>query len=146
WYFYDKNDEPETFTAHISSVNRKEKAFVGGKKTSIMELANVFPYKLTFEITTHNKASENGLEIFNEDGDAYFISGELENDSLYHFDVNLIPGCYEMILYDEAGDGISSPEGSTIFLRIKNQKNGIVLKEFGSDFGSEIREQFMIFR
>lgn len=142
WYFFDKDDEPESFTAHISAVNGEEKAFIGGKKTSVMELASVLPYRVTIELKTDSEARSNGLDIYNEDGEAYFSSGELKSDTLYQFNINFTPGCYEMIFYDETGNGVKQDA----FLKIKDQKKGIILKEYKGDFGSEIREQFMIFR
>ena len=144
WYFYNNNDEPETFTAHISKVNGIEKAFTGGKKTSIMELAPVFPYKLIFEIQTGDHAESIGLEIYNDDGEALFISEELKNDKNYQYKLNLDPGCYEMIFYDNEGNGIQLSDKNSSCLIIKDQQSGIVLKKYKGDFGLEIREQFMV--
>lgn len=146
WYFFDKHDEPETFTAHVSNVNGKGKDFIGGKRTSIMELASVFPYKLDFELQMGENAQYNGLEIFNEDGNAVFVSEEFIDNKEYKFELNLPPGCYEMIFYDTEGDGVKIKDDKSSFLKIKDNKNGIILKEFNGDFGNEIREQFMIFR
>jgi len=144
WYFFDNNDEPESFTARISKVNGKEKAFLGGKKTSIMELAPVFPYHLIFEIQTGDHAESIGLEIYNQDGEAIFMSEELKNDKNYQYKLNLEPGCYEMIFYDNEGNGIQLYDKEASCLIIKDQKSGIVLKEYIGDFGLEIREQFMV--
>ena len=146
WYFFEQDDEPETFTAHISAVDGKEKAFLFGKKTSQMRLAEVYPYRLTFELKTDEGAAFNGLEIFDDDGNAYFVSGDLKADTTYQFDVNLIPGCYEMVLFDLIGDGIKLKDVENVVLKIKDQKKKIELKRFDGDFGGEIREQFMIFR
>lgn len=146
WYFFEQGDEPETFTAHISAVNGQEKAFLFGKKTSEMRLAEVYPYRLTFELSTDDGAAFNGLEIFNDDGNAYFVSGDLKANTTYRFDVNLIPGCYEMVLFDLKYDGIKLKDSKCVVLKIKDQKKKIELKRFEGDFGGEIREQFMIFR
>ena len=146
WYFYERQDEPESFTAHVTTVNGKEKAFNGGKKTSIMELAPVYPYRLAFEVQTDDGAQYNGLEIYNEDGKVVFVSEELQANKKHQFELNLVPGCYEMIFYDEEGNGIQLTDNKAFCLRIKDRKKGLVLKEFHGDFGLEIREQFMIFR
>jgi hypothetical protein len=146
WYFYDNNDQPESFTVHVSAVNKEEKAFEGGRKTSMMELAEVLPQKLVFEIQTDEQAQSNGFEIFDEDGEAYFISGDLESDSLYKFEMKLIPGCYEMVVYDLDGDGLQMKESTMSCFKIIDAKKETIIKEFSGDFGSEIREQFMIFR
>lgn len=146
WYFFEKDDEPETFTAIISSANKMEDAFPGGKMTSNMELAEVYPYRLTFKLRTDENAIDNALEIFDDSGNAYFLSGDLAADSTYNFEVNFIPGCYEMILFDQKGDGIQEKNEKSPTLEILNQKKDTPLKSFHGNFGGEIREQFMIFR
>ncbi|NPD86648.1 hypothetical protein HNS38_17910 [Lentimicrobium sp. L6] len=146
WYFFENGDQPETFTVHISSVNGKEKALKLGKKTSEMTLAEVFPAQLIFELNTDHAADLNGLEIFNEAGEAYFSSGELKSDTTYSFSVDFAPGCYEMIYYDEAKDGCQSKKNKSGFLRIIDRQKDAELKSFDGNFGSEVREQFMIFR
>lgn len=146
WYFFEQNDEPESFTAIISSANKVEEAFPKGKKTSHMELADVYPYKLSFKLRTDENSIDNALEIFDENGNAYFISGELAADSAYTFQINFIPGCYEMILFDQKGDGIIDRDVKLPVLEILDQRKGTKLKTFDGNFGGEIREQFMIFR
>lgn len=146
WYFFEEGDKPENFTVHISAVNGKEIALKQGKKTSEMTLAEVFPARLTFEVDTDHAAHLNGLEIFDESGEAYFSSGELKADTTYSFHVDFPPGCYEMIYYDEACDGCKSTKNKSGFLRIKDREKDNELKSFDGNFGSEVREQFMIFR
>ncbi len=145
WYFYENDDEPENFTVHVSTVNGLEKAFSGAKKTSQMALADVFPYKLKFDIITDHNGYQNGLEIFNDNGDPFFISGDLKPDTMYQFQLNFVPGCYEMIFYDLDGNGVKLNNNLPV-LRILDQKKNTELKRFEPDFGTEIREQFMIFR
>lgn len=146
WYFFEDDDKPESFTVHIASVNGKEKAFEDGKKTSKMTLADVYPPHLVFEIITDHNAHLNGLEIFNDMGENYFTSGELKADTSYQFEVDFLPGCYEMIFYDEAGDGVQISNAQEDFFIIKNAEKNSKLKSFDGNFGSEVREQFMIFK
>jgi len=146
WYFYEKDDEPESFTAIISSANGLEEAFPRGKLTTNMELADVYPYRLTFHIRTDKNAIDNALEIFDDNGNPYFLSGDLVADSNYYFHVNFIPGCYEMILFDQSGDGVINRDKNLPVLEIIDQRKGTQLKTFNGDFGGEIRDQFMIFR
>lgn len=146
WYFFEKDDEPESFTAIISSANGLEEAFPNGKMTSEMELAEVYPYKLTFHLRTDKNAIDNALEIFDDNGNPYFLSGDLIADTNYYFHVNFVPGCYEMILFDQKGDGIIDRDNKLPALEIIDQKKGNTLKKFNGNFGGEIREQFMIFR
>lgn len=146
WYFFEKDDEPESFTAIISSANGLEEAFPHGKITTQMELAEVYPYRLTFHVRTDKNAIDNALEIFDDNGNAYFLSGDLVADTNYYFHVNFIPGCYEMILFDQSGDGVINRDKNLPVLEIIDQKKGTKLRTFNGDFGGEIREQFMIFR
>ncbi len=145
WYFYENDDEPENFTVHVSSLNGSVNGFSGAKKTSEMILADVLPYKLKFDIVTDHNGFQNGLEIFNDNGDPFFISGDLKPDTMYQFQLNFVPGCYEMIFYDLDGNGVKLNNNLPV-LRILDQKKNTELKRFEPDFGTEIREQFMIFR
>jgi len=145
WYFYDQDDEPQNFTVHVSSVNGDENHFKGESKTTSMELAQVFPNKISIEIQTDGNAHQNGIEIYNENDEVVFVKDGFDNYSKYQYDVELDPGCYEMIIYDINGDGIRLKEDRPCLL-ILNPATGAILKEFKGDFGIEIREQFMIFR
>jgi hypothetical protein len=146
WYFYEKDDEPQSFTAIISRANGKEDAFARGKMTTEMDLAVVYPYRLSFLLRTDSNAIDNVLEILDDNGTPYFMSEDLKADSTYVFHVNFIPGCYEMILFDQIGDGILERNNKKYVLEILDQRKGTLLKAYDGNFGSEIREQFMIFR
>ena len=145
WYFYGQDDEPQTFTVHVSRVNGDENHFKGKSKTSPMELAQVFPNKISVEIQTDGNAFQNGIEIYNEDDEVVFRQGGFDNYSKYQFDVELDPGCYEMIFYDMNGDGLNLKDAKPCLL-IRNQATETILNEFQGDFGMEIREQFMILK
>lgn len=144
WYFYENDDQPETFTVHISAINGEKDAYVHSKKTSNMVLAEVFPSELQFEIQTDDAAHANGLEIFDDTGDLFFYSGVLKADSLYQFNIEFKAGCYEMIFFDEEGNGLHLQ--SSHFMRIIDSKKELEIKKFPCDFGAEVREQFMIFK
>lgn len=144
WYFYENNDQPETFTAHISAINGEKDTYVHASKTSEMVLANVYPSELRIEIQTDINAHDNGLEIFNDEGDVYFYTEELKADSLYKFNIDFKAGCYEMIFYDNEGNGLDLEDAP--FLKIFDANNNLEIRNFHPDFGAEIREQFMIFK
>lgn len=146
WYFYDNDDEPQTFTAHVSSVNGEVNGFAGGKKTSNMTLAQIYPETLIFEIHTDGSAEYNGIEIYNDEDEVVFISTHLKSNTINTYEVELSPGCYEMIFYDAQGNGLELDDKDQPCLIIKNQQTEAILKTYNGDFGIEIREQFMIFR
>jgi len=146
WYFYDNDDEPQTFTVHVSGVNGEEKHIAGGKKTSPMALAQVYPGKLIFEVHTDDEAEYNGMEIYNEFDELVFANASLQNNDLYKFEMELSPGCYEVIFYDAQGNGVRLDDASEACLIIRDQLTDAVLNEYHGDFGIEIREQFMILK
>ena len=146
WYFYDNDDEPQSFTVHVSGVNGEEKNIVGGKKTSPMALAQAYPGKLTLEVHTDNEAAYNGMEIYNELDELVFTNANFENHESYKFDIDLPPGCYEMIFYDAQGNGLTLDEDNKSCLIIRDQQTDTILTEYKGDFGVEIREQFMILK
>jgi|GEM_PF-1445952 hypothetical protein len=75
----------------------------------------------------------------------FFISDDLKPDTIYQFQLNFVPGCYEMIFYDLDGNGVKLNNNLPV-LRIRDQKKNTELKRFEPDSGTEIREQSMIFR
>lgn len=58
----------------------------------------------------------------------------------------LSKGCYEFVFGDTANDGLDfwfNPEGGYGYVRITDI-NGKLIKAFNSDFGKEVRQQFIV--
>lgn len=71
--------------------------------------------------------------------------GTLSAGRIYHDTLRLLPGCYNLVFGDTAGDGLEfwfNPEGGYGYLRLLDMK-GHLLKSFQADFGSEIDYWFM---
>ena len=145
WYFYENQDIPHSFTVHISSINGKEEAYVMGSRTSEMELAPIYPKEIKLQLKTDHKAQDLSLEIYNDNGDIIFQESDFKADSLYAFPLHLQYGCYEIILSDFEQNGIETSDHSAS-LKIIDATNDHLIKEFHGDFGSQLREQFMILR
>ena len=134
----------ETFTTHVSAINGENDDYVHTSKTSSMELADIYPAHISFEWMTDQDSHNNGMEIFDDNGEVFFYIDDLKPDSLYRFDLEFKAGCYEMIFYDLDGNGLEAQ--NSYFLKIIDSKKNQEIKSFHSNFGAEIREQFMILK
>ncbi|MCD6090408.1 MAG: hypothetical protein J7J72_02805 [Bacteroidales bacterium] len=147
WYFYNQKMKPTEFSVSIEEVNHKEDAYKGNNRLSTtLNLAPVYPNKISIQFLAHQAASDNIIELVDDMGLPLFEATDFVNDSTYSFDLNLLPGCYEFIVYDQQGDGISYPVNKSGKLKIINTKSKQELKDFEPNFGAEIRQQFMILK
>ncbi|MDA3905399.1 MAG: peptide-N-glycosidase F-related protein [Bacteroidales bacterium] len=146
WYFYDQKNKPTEFSVTIKEVNNKADEYKGNNQLSTdLYLAPVYPNKIDIQFSA-SQASENIIELVDNMGVPLFEAADFINDSVYNFELDLFPGCYEFIVYDQQGNGISSPNGENGKLKIIDTRSKQELKEFESNFGSEIRQQFMILK
>ncbi len=70
----------------------------------------------------------------------------MEANKIYRDTLRMRPGCYQFILGDTANNGLDfwfTPEDGYGYVRILDT-NGRLIKAFDSDFGSEIRQQFVV--
>lgn len=149
WYFFDQKNKPKQFTVSISAVNNLADEYPDNNQLSTtLNLAPVYPNKISIQFSAPQAASDNIIELVDDMGIPLFEASEFINDSIYNFDLDLVPGCYEFIVYDQKGDGIrpfnnKAQKGS---LKIFNANNQAILKDFELNFGAEIRQQFMILK
>ena len=149
WYFFDQKNKPKEFTVSVSAVNNLADEYPENNQLStILNLAPIYPNKISIQFSAPQAASDNIIELVDDMGIPLFEASEFINDSIYNFDLDLDPGCYEFIVYDQKGDGIhpsvnKAKKGS---LKIFNTENQLELKDFELNFGSEIRQQFMILK
>ena len=149
WYFYDHKNKPMIFSVSVEGVNNKIDEYAGNNSlASTINLAPVFSGKITIEFTTNSASVDNILELVDDMGSPLFEAAEFINNTPYSYDLELVPGCYEFIAYDQEGNGIYFPgnkdgKGS---LKIIDTKTKEVLVEFEPNFGAEIRQQFMVLK
>lgn len=149
WYFYDQNFSPMIFGVSVEGVNQKTDEYTGNNLlTSEFALAPIFPGKISIEFITNSASIDNILELLDEMGSPLFEAAEFTDNTPYVYDLELPPGCYEFIAYDQQGNGLFFPgskdgKGS---LKIIDTNTKEVLVNFEPNFGAEIRQQFMILK
>ena len=147
WYFYDQKNKPTEFCVSVEEVNAKQDEYEGNnKRSTTLNLAPVYPNKISIQFSAPQAAADNIIELVDDMGIPLFEANDFLNDSLYTFDLDLLPGCYEFIVYDRAGNGIYFPDEKNGILKILNTNTKEELKYFEPNFGAEIRQQFMILK
>lgn len=109
------------------------------------------PFRLLFR--TNGVPQENHLTITNEKGEVVFEMKpqDLSPNTTYSENLNLPFGCYQLLLTDEGDDGldfwyyrnIGQNQRTGGYLRVFKQSSGIY-ENFGGDFGTEIRHDFIV--
>ncbi len=147
WYFYDQKNKPKDFSVFIEEVNMKKDEYQGNNRlSSALNLAPVYPNKLSIQYLAHKSAEDNIIELVDDMGIPLFEATDFVNDSTYTFNLDLLPGCYEFIVYDEQGNGIYLPVNNAGQVKIIDTKTKQELSNFEPNFGAEIRQQFMILK
>ncbi|MBN1650838.1 MAG: hypothetical protein JW857_05895 [Bacteroidales bacterium] len=147
WYFYDQKNKPKDFSVSIEEVNLKKDEYAGNNRlSSALNLAPVYPNKLSIQFLAHTSAEDNIIELVDDMGIPLFEAADFVNDSTYIFNLDLLPGCYEFIVYDQQGNGIYLPLNKAGQLKIIDTKTKQELSNFEPNFGAEIRQQFMILK
>lgn len=146
---FSRNKDKDVFKVRLTSPNGKEDEYdFDNVKSSVMKLPQLFNSKVIIAIKTNNEPAHNMYKITNENN--YCIEqknfSSSEKNIFYKDTLNLKPGCYEFIFKDTANDGLDfwfNAEGGYGYVRITDI-DGKLLKAFNSDFGSEIRQQFVV--
>lgn len=146
---YSQIDEQREFKVTVSEPNGQEDEYkIDNTLTAMVDLPPVFDPEFIIIIKTNNEASHNFYQLVNERGIVFNKNktGSLENNKIYRDTVRLSRGCYEFVFGDTANDGLDfwfNPEGGYGYVRITDL-NGKLIKAFNSDFGNEIRQQFIV--
>ncbi|MBL8008727.1 MAG: peptide-N-glycosidase [Ignavibacteria bacterium] len=144
-----KTEKKSEFIVTLLNPNEFEDEYIyDNSKTSVMILPQIFDPKIILTIKTNNAASQNFYQLKHNKG---FIlrqkaPGLLENDKVYKDTIRLPKGSYEFIFGDTADNGLDfwfSPEEGYGYVRITDI-NGKLIKAYNSDFGKEIRQQFIV--
>ncbi|HAG17141.1 MAG TPA: hypothetical protein DCG69_11585 [Bacteroidales bacterium] len=149
WYFYSQRNKPSSFFVSIAEVNQKpDQENANNQLFSEINLAPVYPNRISIQFTTNLAAADNIIELVDDMGIPLFEAANFANDSTYTYNLDLLPGCYELIIYDKQGDGIYFPAKKTGkgSLKIIATKSKEELSIFEPNFGAEIRQQFMILK
>ncbi len=146
---YSQKDEQQKFKVIVSEPNGQEDEYkYDNTLTALTDLPPVFDTKFIIVIKTNNEASHNFYQLTNDRGIVFNKNkiGSLENNKIYRDTISLSRGCYEFVFGDTANDGLDfwfNPEGGYGYVRITDI-NGKLIRSFNSDFGNEIKQQFIV--
>lgn len=105
------------------------------------------PAPLIIELKTNSIPSENSYTLKNSSGTVIHQRSGLSANTTYRDTLNLPIDCYEFELIDLGEDGLTwwanTGQGSGT-IKIKDGITGAVLKNYNSDFGGQVYQQFTV--
>lgn len=114
---------------------------------SYFKFPKQYPSSLVIEVKTNNHGEDNAYTVTDDLGNNFLSRNNLDANTTYRDTLNLANGCYTFRLTDSGEDGLSFwffPDYGTGYARIKDATTGLIKKNFGVDFGSEIYQQFTV--
>jgi hypothetical protein len=129
------NNRSDEFPADNAMAAQFTKAPVHGKE-------------LVLAFKTNNQPQHNSYTLQNSDGKIMYSRqfDSSQKNKLFRDTFQLVPGCYELLVKDTGDDGLefwASPRGGRGYARLQDVK-GALLKQFESDFGSNIYYSFIV--
>lgn len=106
----------------------------------------LFPEKIIVEVKTNTLPDETSYTLTDASGKTILSRSGLAANTTYRDTLTLPTGCYEFRLKDAGNDGLkwwANTAQGTGFARIKKD-NGSIIKNFNTDFGSEIFQPFSV--
>ncbi len=147
WVGYDVADP--VFFAQIEFANNAsdDYSYNNYMESTFVKTGVLTPQFLVY-LNTNNAANETGYSVEDVDGNVLFerLPGTLSNSTTYTDTFDLDPGCYVFRVVDTGGDGLSwwNNNDGTGAVNIRRVDFPVTLKNFGTDFGSEIFFPFTI--
>ncbi len=138
-----------TFVARVESPNGVVDEFPADNTLTSAVLASpTYGTTLLLALRTNADTAQTSYRLTDADGNTVFErpAGTMTVNTTYLDTLRLLPGCYELVVSDSAGDGLDfwfNPEGGYGYARLLDV-GGRLLKSFSSDFGSEIRHSFRV--
>lgn len=137
----------QEFKVTLKSPNGVEDEYPDDNRlTSIAIVPPIINNEFILVMRTNKEPWHNYYQIV--DGDGVIVRGRalgsLGPDSTYYDTVSLIPGCYQLMVTDTAGDGLEfwfNAAGGYGYVRLLDI-NGRLFKNFNSDFGRNINYCF----
>jgi hypothetical protein len=141
--------ESAKFRVELSRPNGDRDAFVSDNKMESEYIRpNIFPEKIIVYYKTNKKPKQNWGSIKNSFGEVLFEKDSISSkpDTVYKDTIKLKPGNYNLTFNDRKGNGLefwfSAREGRGELKLLDSLGNAI--KQFDSDFGSEINYNFTV--
>jgi hypothetical protein len=101
---------------------------------------------ILFECKTNLYGNETYYELRDGSGNLLLTRNNLASSTIYRDTLHLTPGCYSFRMIDAGKDGLyfwANNSGSG-WMRLKNGNTGVLFKSFGTDFGTEIYQEFTV--
>lgn len=111
------------------------------------EAVDVWTDTIMLIVKTNNYGDETHYQVLDQTGNVLVDRDNLASNTTYYDTLSYAPGCYEIRIFDDGGDGLDfwyyqGADGSgNVKLRIPGAQ---FVKYFKSDFGSFINYQFII--
>ncbi len=105
------------------------------------------PEKFYIDLKTNNYPQQTKYTVKDESGTILLNKTGLTANTIYKDTLELLPGCYKFELTDSGQDGLSwwaNPGQGSGYIRFKNAVNGGIIKNFLSDFGGQVYQQFTV--
>jgi hypothetical protein len=107
----------------------------------------VMPATFVIEFKSNNYWQENGYELRNSAGALVSSATATAANTWYRDTITLPYDCYEFNLWDYGEDGLNwwanTAQGSGI-IRFKSSTSSVILKNFNTDFGGQVYQQFTV--
>jgi hypothetical protein len=135
------------FTVTLSNPNGVADEYApNNSRISKYNYPTVMPSTFFVMVKTNSRPWETEYSLKDAAGNIIFERNNLVANTIYRDTVTLAQGCYEFRLTDSGEDGLSfwanTAQGSG-YARFNNI-SGAVIKNFGTDFGGEIYQQFTV--
>lgn len=136
-----------TFEVEILKVNNTADEWLyDNKATSIVTITPKHETDLVVWFKTNKNATENRYKFLDWSGNTVFEKNNMPAaNTIYKDTIRLAVGCYTFLVEDDGGDGMNwwanRSSVGTGYVYFRNM-NGSLVKNFGMDFGSEIKYNF----
>ncbi len=139
----------DLFTVTLSKPNNKSDEYAGDNRmSSVMVAPPVYPDKFVLVYKTNKDTAQTAWKISDATSKILFQKKEsdLKSNTEYKDTITLAKGEYQLLVTDTAGDGLefwANPRAGMGYVKLVST-TGNLIKVFGSDFGSEIRQSFTV--
>ncbi len=147
-FFAPSQATSNKFTATISNPNGgADENPQNDAATSTFAFPPQYPQELVIEVKTNNHGQDNSYTVTDDAGNVYLSKDNLSSNTTYRDTLELANGCYTFRLLDSGEDGLYFwfyPDYGNGFVHLKDANTGAVKKNFSTDFGAEIYQQFTV--
>ncbi|MGB3075623.1 MAG: peptide-N-glycosidase F-related protein, partial [Chitinophagales bacterium] len=137
-----------TFNVSVSKPNGGNDEYaLNNSRTSHFIYPVVMPDQFYIELKTNNWSDENKYTLKDESGNILINKTGLDPNIIYRDTVTLDAGCYKFELTDSGEDGLTwwaNPAQGNGYVRFRKTTNGSIIKNFNSDFGGQVYQQFTV--